>query len=137
MKHETFLQNEKTKELAKFLANNCESLSDVQSLLKDLFKGTIEEMLESEMDEHLGYDKHSAVGIGSGNSRNKNGEFSPKLIGKYQTKTDDIENRIIAMYAKGMSNRDIEDHLRDIYGVEAPVSLISRITDKMSILKLN
>ena len=70
MKNETFLQDEKTKELAKFLANNCESLNDVQSLLKNLFKGTIEEMLESEMDEHLGYDKHSAVGINSGNSRN-------------------------------------------------------------------
>lgn len=152
MKNETFLQDEKTRELAKFLANNCESLNDVQSLLKNLFKGTIEEMLESEMDEHLGYDKHSALGINSGNSRNgynqktlqseygevpisvprdRNGEFSPKLIGKYQTKTDDIENRIIAMYAKGMSNRDIEEHLRDIYGVETSASLISRITDKI------
>lgn len=152
MKNETFLQDEKTRELAKFLANNCERLTDVQSLLKNLFKGTIEEMLESEMDEHLGYDKYSAEGKNSGNSRNgynhktiqseygevpvsvprdRNGEFSPKLIGKYQTKTDDIENRIIAMYAKGMSNRDIEDHLRDIYGVEASASLISRITDKI------
>ncbi|WP_374049885.1 MULTISPECIES: transposase [unclassified Sedimentibacter] len=70
MKHETFLREEKTQELAKLLAKNCESLSDVQSLLKELFKGTIEGMLESEMDEHLGYDKHSAEGIGSGNSRN-------------------------------------------------------------------
>jgi len=57
--------------------------------------------------------------------------FHPKAIGKYKTKTDDIENRIIAMYAKGMSNRDIEDHLKDIYGVEASASLISRITDKI------
>lgn len=132
MINETFLQNEKTQELAKLLAQNCESLSNVQNLLKDLFKGTLEEMLESEMDEHLGYDKHSSEGINSGNSRNgynkktlqseygevpisvprdRNGAFSPKLIGKYQTKTDDLENRIIAMYAKGMSNRDIEDHL--------------------------
>jgi len=63
--------------------------------------------------------------------RDRNGEFDPHLIAKYQTKTDDLENRIIAMYAKGMSNRDIEDHLRDIYGVEASDSLISRITDKI------
>ena len=152
MINETFLQNEKTQELAKLLAQNCESLSNVQNLLKDLFKGTLEEMLESEMDEHLGYDKHSVAWIGSGNSRNgynkktlqseygevpisvprnRNGEFAPKLIGKYQTKTDDIEKHILAMYAKGMSNRDIEDHLRDIYGVEASASLISRITDKI------
>lgn len=152
MKNETFLHEEKTQELAKFLAKNCESLSDVQNLLKELFKGTIEGMLESEMDEHLGYDKHSSEGIGSGNSRNgynkktmqseygeipinvprdRNGEFSPKVIGKYKTKTNDIENRIISMYAKGMSNRDIEDHLKDIYGVEASASLISRITDKI------
>lgn len=104
------------------------------------------------MDEHLGYEKHGPTGDGSGNSRNgynkktlktelgeteirvprdRNGEFKPHLIPKYQTKTDDLENRIIAMYAKGMSNRDIEDHLRDIYGVEASASLISRITDKI------
>lgn len=49
--------------------------------------------------------------------RDRNGAFSPKLIGKYQTKTDDLENRIIAMYAKGMSNRDIEDHLKDILSI--------------------
>jgi putative transposase len=152
MKHETFLQNEKAQELAKLLAGSCEDLGDVQTLLKNLFKGTLEEMLESEMDEHLGYDKHSAAGNNTGNSRNgynkktlqsefgeipvsvprdRKGDFEPKLIGKYQTKTDDLENRIIAMYAKGMSNRDIEDHLRDIYGVEASASLISRITDKI------
>jgi len=153
MKHETFLsQSEKAQELVKLLASDCENLGDVQSLLKNLFKGTLEEMLESEMEEHLGYDKHDISGNNSGNSRNgynkktlqsefgetqiniprdRNGDFEPKLIGKYQTKTDDLENRIIAMYAKGMSNRDIEDHLRDIYGVEASASLISRITDKI------
>ena len=120
MKHETFLQNEKAQELAKLLAGSCEDLGDVQTLLKNLFKGTLEEMLESEMDEHLGYDKHSAAGNNSGNSRNgynkktlqsefgeipvafpaTEREVDPKLIGKYQTKTDDLENRIIAMYAK-------------------------------------
>ena len=52
------------------MAKNCENLSDVQSFLKELFKGTVEEMLESEMDKHLGYDKHSSEGIGSGNNRN-------------------------------------------------------------------
>jgi putative transposase len=145
-------KNEKARELVKLLASECGDLGDIQKLLKNLFAGTIEEMLESEMEEHLGYDKHSTIGNNSGNSRNgynkktiqsefgtsqiniprdRNGDFEPKLIEKYQTKTDEFENRIIAMYAKGMSNRDIEDHLRDIYGVEASASLISRITDKI------
>ncbi len=109
-------------------------------------------MLEAEMDEHLGYEKHSARGDGSGNSRNghgrktvktewgetdiavprdRNSSFEPQVVEKRQTRTDDIENRILAMYAKGMSTRDIEDHLRDIYGIEASSSLISRITDKV------
>jgi putative transposase len=144
--------HEKERELVGLLAGQCKNLEDVQNLLKGLFKGTIEQMLEAEMDEHLGYDKHSPDGDGSGNSRNgynkkkikselgetelkvprdRNGEFAPQVISKYQTKTDDLENRIIAMYAKGMSNRDIEDHLRDIYGVEASAGLISRITDKI------
>ena len=144
--------NERANELVRLLAEECTNMQDVQKLLKNLFKGTIEQMLEAEMDEHLGYEKHSASGDGSGNSRNgynkktlqtefgktelaiprdRNGEFNPKVISKYQTKTDDLESRIIAMYAKGMSNRDIEDHLRDIYGVEASAGLITRITDKI------
>ena len=125
MKHETFLsKNEKAQELVKLLASDCENLGDVLNLLKNLFAGSLEEMLESEMEEYLGYDKHNASGNNSRNGYNKktlqsefgetqiniprdrNGDFEPKLIGKYQTKTDDLEKRIIAMYAKGMSNRD-------------------------------
>lgn len=144
--------HEKEQELVGLLARECKTMADVQLLIKTLFKGTVEQMLEAEMDEHLGYEKYDTTGKNSGNSRNgynkktvqtelgeaelrvprdRNGEFSPKVIEKYQTKTDDLESRIIAMYAKGMSNRDIEDHLRDIYGVEASASLISRITDKI------
>ncbi len=140
------------RELAKLLSKNCKSMDYVQDLIKDLFKDTVEEMLESEMDEHLGYDKNSIVGNNTGNSRNgynkktistqygeteikvprdRNGEFEPQVITKYQNKSNDIEKQILAMYAKGMSTRDIEDHLRDIYGVEASASLISRITDKI------
>jgi len=144
--------NEKAKELVSLLAQECESMQDIQELLKHLFKGTIEEMLESEMDEHLGYDKHSPQGDLSGNSRNgynkktiqsqmgkteikvprdRNGEFEPQLIEKYQNRSDGLEHKIVAMYAKGMSTRDIEDHLRDIYGIDASPALISRITDKV------
>ena len=144
--------HEKEQALAEMLAGQCKSIEDVRELLKRIFKGTLEGMLEAEMSEHLGYEKNSQDGDGSGNSRNgynvktiqsdlgetvlrvprdRNGEFEPKVIGKYQTKTDNLEQQIIAMYAKGMSNRDIEDHLRDIYGVEASATLVSRITDKI------
>jgi putative transposase len=144
--------HEREKELIGLLTEECKTLGDVQTLLKSLFQGTVETMLEAEMDEHLGYEKHSMLGNNSGNSRNgygkktiktelgeteisvprdRNGTFEPRVVEKRQTKSDDLENRIIAMYAKGMSNRDIEDHLRDIYGVEASASLISRITDKI------
>ena len=144
--------NENAKELVAMLSSECKNLEDVHALLKHLFKGTLEQMLEAEMDEHLGYEKNSYLGNNSGNSRNgygkktlktelgeteisvprdRNGEFNPQVIEKRQTRSDDLENRILSMYAKGMSNRDIEDHLRDIYGVNASASLISRITDKI------
>ena len=104
------------------------------------------------MDEHLEYDKHSPLGDLSGNSRNgynkktiqtqmgkseikvprdRNGEFEPQIIEKRQTKSDGIEQQIIAMYQKGLSTRDIEDHLRDIYGIDVSPGLVSRITDKV------
>lgn len=143
---------ERKNELVRLLAQECGSIQDIHQLLKDLFKETIEQMLEAEMDDHLGYEKHSPQGDLSGNSRNgynkktiqtemgkteirvprdRNGQFEPQLIGKYQTKNDGIEQQIIAMYQKGMSTRDIEDHLRDIYGIDVSPALISRITDKI------
>jgi putative transposase len=144
--------NETAKQLVALLSEECKSLSDVQGMLKTLFKGTIESMLEAELEEHLGYEKNSIIGNNSGNSRNgyghktikselgeteiriprdRNGEFEPQLIEKRQTRTEDLENRVLAMYSKGMTTRDIEDHLRDIYGVDASASMISRITDKI------
>ncbi|CQR70854.1 Transposase, Mutator family [Sporomusa ovata DSM 2662] len=144
--------HEREQELVGLLSKQCTNMEDVHKLLKSLFKSTLEEMLEAEMDEHLGYQKHDLSGNNSGNSRNgygkktlqtelgetelrvprdRNGTFAPQVVEKRQTKSEDLEGRIIAMYAKGMSNRDIEDHLRDIYGVEASASLISRITDKI------
>jgi transposase-like protein len=147
-----FSMDERKSELVKLLATECTSIDEIHDMLKDLFKGTIEQILDVEMDEHLGYVKHDNEGDHSGNSRNgygaktiqtqlgktelkvprdRNGEFEPAIIKKYQTKSEDLEQQIIAMYAKGMSNRDIEDHLRDIYGVDASAGLISRITDKI------
>ena len=144
--------DERGKELVEMLCEECTSAADITAKLKDLFAGTLEKMLGAEMEEHLGYDKHSVAGNNNGNSRNgygkktiksewgeteiavprdRSGSFEPQIIEKRQTRTDDIEARILAMYSKGMSTRDIEDHLRDIYGVDTSASLISRITDKI------
>jgi putative transposase len=144
--------NEKERELVGLISAECASAEELTSKLKELFSGALEVMLEAELEEHLGYEKNSFQGNNSGNSRNgygkktiksewgeseisvprdRNGTFEPQIIEKRKSRTDNIETRILAMYAKGMSNRDIEDHLRDIYGIEASASLISRITDKI------
>jgi len=152
MKTSKNIHTEHEMELVKLLMSECQSTSDIQEKLKRLFAGTIEQMLEAEMDEHLGYDKNSVLGNNSGNSRNgynrktiisdygssevsvprdRNGEFEPQVLAKRQVRTDEIEQKIIAMYSKGMSQRDIEDTLREIYGAEVPPALVSKITDKI------
>jgi len=144
--------SEQERALAALISKECATPADLTAKLKHLFSGALETMLEAEMEEHLGYEKNSVAGNNSGNSRNgygkktvrsewgeseiavprdRNGTFEPQVVEKRQTRTDDIENRILAMYAKGMSTRDIEDHLRDIYGVDVSPALISRITDKI------
>jgi len=128
------MQDKTIKELAK----DCRSVEDVHEMLKNLFKDTLQQIFEAEMENHLGYQKHSVEGNNTGNSRNgyskkslktrfgetevtiprdRNGEFEPQIIKKYETTSNQLEEQIIAMYAKGMSTRDIEDHMRDIYGI--------------------
>ena len=152
MKKTKNILTEKEKELVEMLMTDCQSTGDIQAKLKRLFAGSIEQMLEAEMEEHLGYDKNSVLGNNSGNSRNgynrktiisdygaseiavprdRNGEFEPRVLEKRQVRTDEIEQKILAMYSKGMSQRDIEDSLREIYGAEVPQTLISKITDKI------
>ncbi len=133
-----------------------EMADDMQDALKDLLSGTIQDMLESKMDEHLGYDKYKRSdeknyrnGAKPKTVRSKYGEFKvnvpqdrtssfePKIAAKRKKNISVIEEKIIPMYQKGMSVRDIEDHIRDIYSVEAYASLISRITDKKIMPELN
>jgi putative transposase len=136
----------------KELARECQSVEDVHGMLKSLFKDTLQEIFEAEIEEHLGYPKHSNLGDNSGNSRNgyskkniktrfgetelriprdREGDFKPRIIKKYETTSNQIEDQEIAMYAKGMSTRDIEDHTKDIYGIEVSSSMVSKITDKI------
>ena len=107
--------NEQESALVSLIRESCSTPAELTAKLKNLFSGTLEKMLEAELDEHLGYDKHSVVGNNSGNSRNgygkktiksewgeseiaiprdRNGTFEPQLIKKRQTRTDDIEARI-------------------------------------------
>lgn len=124
---------------------------DVYDGLKEMLCGTIESMLEAEMDDHLGYPKGVNVNhpentrngfskktvkstggpIEVNIPRDRKGEFDPKVVGKYKTDISDIEEKIISMYAKGMTTRDTEDHVQDIYGFSMSASQISTITDKI------
>lgn len=136
----------------KELARKCETVEDVQETLKYLFKDTLQEIFEAELEEHLGYEKHSSKGTNTGNSRNgyskktiqsrfgnskvniprdRNGTFEPQIIKKYKKTSNQLEDQIIAMYAKGMSTRDIKDHMKDIYGIDVSPSMVSKITDKI------
>src|SRR5689334_22530244 len=119
-------------------------------LLSQVTKAVLERALDEEMTAHLGYEKHDPAGRGSGNSRNgssgktlltevggielavprdRAGSFDPQIVRKGQTRLDGFNERIIALYARGLSTRDIRAHLREIYDVEVSPDLISRVTD--------
>ena len=127
-----------------------ETADDIQDALKDLLSGTIQEMLEAEMDNHLGYEKYERSsepnyrnGTKSKGVRSKYGEFevdvpqdrqstfSPKVLPKRKKDISSIDEKIISMYAKGMSTRQISDTIEDIYGFEVSEGMVSDITDKL------
>jgi putative transposase len=126
------------------------SPEDVNALLKQFTKAVLERALQGEMTEHLGYAKHDAAGDRSGNSRNgvtrktlkgefgeveletprdRNGEFAPQIVQKNQTRWTGFDDKILSMYARGMTTREIQGHLEEIYQVEVSPSLISEVTD--------
>ena len=116
-----------------------ESAQDIQDALKDLLGGTIKEMMESEMDEHLGYRngyKTKQVNSSYGSMKvevpqDRNSTFEPQVVKKRQKDISDIDQKIISMYAKGMTTRQISETLEDIYGFKASEGFISDVTDKL------
>ena len=129
---------------------NIETAEDIENALKDLLGGTIEEMLESEMDEHLGYKEYersentdSRNGKKTKKVRSKYGEteiavpqdrdgtFEPKVVKKRQKDISSIEQKIISLYAKGMTTRQISETIEDIYGFEVSEGMVSDITDRL------
>jgi len=127
-----------------------EDLLSENGLLQQLTKALVERALNGEMTHHLGYEKHSSSGNNSGNSRNgstpkvlkckrgqveievprdRNAEFEPQLVKKNQTRFDGLDEKIISLYSRGMTTREIQGHLEEIYGVDVSPSLISNVTD--------
>jgi putative transposase len=127
-----------------------EDLTGADGLFKQLKKALIERALGAELTEHLGYEKGDPAGRGSGNSRNgtssktvltedgeieievprdRAGSFEPQLIGKGQTRFDGFDDKILSLYARGMTVREIQGHLAELYGAEVSPDLISRVTD--------
>lgn len=122
------------------------NMSEMQSMFKDLFSEALQEALESELEEELGYSKYDYKNKTTDNSRNgygkkklatsmgpveinvprdRNGEFEPQIIKKRETKTtNELEEKVLSMYAKGMTTEDISKHLNDIYGVDVSDSMI-------------
>lgn len=126
---------------------------EFQEFFQNLFKEGVQEMLKGELDEHLGYEKHSPEGYNTGNSRNgtskkkvkteslgdmvlniprdRQSTFEPKLVPKHERMSDKIEQVIIGMYSRGMTTRDIEDQVKEIYGVEVSEGTISNVTNRV------
>lgn len=133
--------------------SNITSMDDIQNLFKETIAEFMEDGLETELDEELGYSRYDYRNKNTENSRNghssktlrtsfgdvevavprdRKGEFEPQLLKKNQTSiSQDIEEKILSMYAKGMTTGDIEAHIQDIYGVDVSDTTVSRITDKI------
>ena len=131
---------------------NPQDAQDVQDMVKDLLGDTLQGMLEAEMDQQLGYSKYDYQNKDTDDSRNgyskktvtssfgeidldiprdRKGEFEPQVIRKNQTDISNIEDQVLSMYAKGMTTRDISDHLKTVYGVDASAEMISHMTDRI------
>ena len=127
-----------------------ETATDIQDALKDLLGGTIKEMMEAEMDNHLGYEKSERsdsddyrngykskrINSSYGNMdiqvpQDRKSTFEPQIVKKRQKDISDIDQKIISMYAKGMTTRHIADIIDDIYGFEPSEGFISDVTDKI------
>lgn len=133
-------------------AKNLDDFFGKNGVVAKLVGPTLEHMMQTELTSRLGYEKHAVEGKNSGNSRNgiyarkvktsvgeipievprdRDGSFEPVTLRKYATASNELEDRIIGMYAHGMSTRDIQDHLEETFGMEVSPATISQITEKI------
>lgn len=132
--------------------NGISSISDIYSLFRDSFKDMLQELLEAEMEASIGYPKNEKDGAHTPNKRNgysaktvksqygeipldiprdRNGDFEPQIVPKHQRDISGIEEKIISLYARGMTTRDIHDQIEDLYGIQISADMVSKITDKI------
>ena len=149
--------SEREKELKRLLdglikVKTAEEILGESGLVKELTQRLVTHVLEGEMTAHLGYDKHAAEGRNGGNSRNgrarkrlksgtaeleievprdREGSFEPQLVRKRQRRLPGFDDKVIALYARGMTTREIQGHLKELYGVEVSATLISAVTDSV------
>jgi len=131
--------------------NQFQNVGDIYSYLKELFKDTIQEMLEAELDLSIGYPKNEKL-INTDNERNgysqktvksqfgefeldiprdRKGDFEPKIVPKYKRDISGLEEKIISLYSRGMSTRDIHDQVKDLYSIEVSAEMVSKITERL------
>jgi len=130
-----------------------EDIIGENGLLKRFVKAILERAMNAELTHHLGYEKHNPAGYNSGNSRNgtssktvkgefgelqievprdRTSTFDPQILPKHQTRFTGFDDKIVSMYARGMTTREIESHLKEMYGVEVSAALVSQVTEAVS-----
>ena len=146
-------KNEKGKEILKLLQDNYDikSASDLSSALKDMFKGALQEMMNAEFDSSMGYSKYDKTTEKTNyrngatkktlksefgafefeTPRDRNGEFEPKIVPKNTRDVSGIEDKIISLYARGLTTREINEQIQDLYGIEVSATMVSNITDQI------
>ncbi|MGU5679755.1 IS256 family transposase [Aeromonas allosaccharophila] len=143
---------DKLKALAAELAKDIKSEEDLGTLTQQLIKLTVETALNAEMDEHLGYEKHAPQGRGTGNNRNgystkrlkgqhgevtiqaprdRNASFEPQFVRKGQSRLTQMDDQILALYAKGLNTRDIVDAFKEMYDADISAGLVSKVTERV------
>jgi len=146
------MDQDKLKALAAELAKDIKSEKDLGTLTQQLIKLTVETALNAEMDEHLGYEKHALQGRGTGNNRNgystkrlkgqhgevtiqaprdRNSSFEPQFVRKGQSRLTQMDDQILALYAKGLSTRDIVDAFKEMYDADISAGLVSKVTERV------
>jgi len=146
-------ENNKGKEILKLLQENYDinTAQDLSSALKDMFKGALQEMMNAEFDSSMGYSKYDKKSEKTNyrngatkktlksefgafefeTPRDRNGEFEPKIVPKNTRDVSGIEDKIISLYAKGLSTRDINEQIQELYGIEVSATMVSNITDQV------